>query len=219
MGNYYCTDKKELIKLFNKSCSARNRYTPIDLDNSINGFKLPLSEREIEALKDSWEKVRTKWVDICGIAFSRWFTTYPELRQIFKSFSQYPTLEEALASKELGFHAKKLQSVVDAVICKVDKRKELMEILLTVGRSHFSLGAQHTHCTALATCLQFGLCETFKDLDLLTESAWDSLFQFIMDILKYGIRLEEHELKPKSLTEKENTCKNLDESKESSSQT
>ena len=77
----------------------------------------------------------------------RWFTTYPEIRPIFKSFSRYATLEEALVSKELLLHAKKLQAAVEAVVRKVDKRKELVELLVAVGRSHFGIGAQQTHAT------------------------------------------------------------------------
>ena len=71
MGNYFCTDAKEIMRHHNKDCSARNILTPIQIDNDIKGFKLPLSEREIEALKVSWENVRIKWVDICAIAFRR----------------------------------------------------------------------------------------------------------------------------------------------------
>ena len=53
---------------------------------------------------------------------------------------------------------------------------------------------------ALAASFQFGICEVFRDIDLITESAWDSLFRFIIDIFKYGIRLEESALKSNTIT-------------------
>ena len=55
----------------NIDCSAENVLIPIQIKNDIRYFKFPLSKREIEALKNSWDTVKTKWVELSAVAFRR----------------------------------------------------------------------------------------------------------------------------------------------------
>ncbi|XP_065665069.1 uncharacterized protein LOC105851027 isoform X3 [Hydra vulgaris] len=194
----YPDKKRKTSSEKNELCSAENVLTPVQIKNEVRYFKFPLSKKEVEALKNSWDHVKSRWFELLKVVFRRWFTTHPTVRKLFKNFPANSSFEELLVSKELVIHVQRIESAVEIVISNVDKIEDLILLLIELGRLHYELGVNQSHANALAASFQFGICEVFQGIDLVTESAWDSLLRFIMDIFKYGIRLEEKALNLKN---------------------
>ncbi|XP_047137115.1 uncharacterized protein LOC105851027 isoform X2 [Hydra vulgaris] len=156
-----CLEKNEL-------CSAENVLTPVQIKNEVRYFKFPLSKKEVEALKNSWDHVKSRWFELLKVVFRRWFTTHPTVRKLFKNLPANSSFEELLVSKELVIHVQRIESAVDIVISKVDKIEDLILLLIELGRLHYELGVNQSHANALAASFQFGICEVFQVKNLLT---------------------------------------------------
>ncbi|XP_004209755.2 uncharacterized protein LOC100205225 isoform X1 [Hydra vulgaris] len=182
----------------NIQCSAVKELIPVLVNSEIKFIKMPLSGKEIETLKKSWTTAKQFWNEICTCAFSRWFSTYPEIQSKFGVYGDNLTMNEVLASESLCIHIRKSVELIEIIIKKVDERHELSEYLIELGKLHHKFGAEQKYATALGSSFVFAISQICPNIDMITEGAWDSLFKYIVTHIKLGIRLESGTFKKES---------------------
>ncbi|XP_065647746.1 uncharacterized protein LOC100208127 isoform X2 [Hydra vulgaris] len=180
------SDSDDICK---NTCATIPENISIDDCSFANTIIVPLSHSDIFALQGTWLKVKARWFEICTIAFERWLVADPEIRTLFKDLPDTLHSKDLMKHNSLKKHAYMIEKTLDQVLLILDKKKEFVNTLIELGKLHYRLGANHKYTKGLALSLQCAVCQEV-DIDISEESAWDSLFRFMLGLLKLGMRIE-----------------------------
>ncbi|XP_066933699.1 neuroglobin-like [Clytia hemisphaerica] len=157
--------------------------------------ELPITDNEIQLLKESWVTVSQEWNEICTMAFQRWFKLYPEIAHLFgTTLNNENQLSQLIKSHAIQGHANRFKKLIEKVLQQMTEIGKLSKTLIDYGKFHHSFGAEQKYATCLAISLKYGVCEVSK-CDFKTANAWDSLFQYLAGMLKRGMRSAKEEEK------------------------
>ncbi|CAN0193270.1 unnamed protein product [Lampetra fluviatilis] len=137
-----------------------------------------MSEEEIEALQDIWEKVFKSAEDVGVIILVRLFTGHPASKQYFAMFKDLETADDLKASAKLRWHAGRVMGSLDKAVRSLRNPEELIQILRAVGLSHARqatpVDVKYYHI--LGGIIMDVLLETFKDeMSPTARGAWTKL--------------------------------------------
>ncbi|XP_065651421.1 uncharacterized protein LOC105848003 isoform X2 [Hydra vulgaris] len=188
MGNCECVSSK--ISTVNNDFSGFPSQVTTTVGFKIHFIRIPLSQKDIKNLQESWIDIKQIWIKICATAFQRWFSTYPEIKEMF-SF-EYDNVDETSikSSPALYSHVQKFECLIEKVLNDAENKSKFVETLINLGKFHYELGAQQKFATALGSSLSYATCININENDLMTKNAWDTFFRFMTGNVRLGIRMK-----------------------------
>lgn len=124
-------------------------------------------KEEIQLVKDSWNEVK-KIADVAGpLFYNRLFEIAPEIRPMFRN-------------SDLAEQSRKLFSMLNYVIAKLDVLDEIIAEVTKLAQRHVTYGVKESHYTqvgeALLWTLEKGLGENWTPL---VKDAWVSCYTLL----------------------------------------
>ncbi|XP_076097699.1 cytoglobin-1-like isoform X2 [Mytilus galloprovincialis] len=98
--------------------------------------RLPLDDRQVFKLKQSWKGIRRNMEDTGMEMFVRLFKNNSYLIQIFKDFKELETEDEMRENEELEKHATFVMSTLDETITNIDNFDYIKDLAHRTGNSH-----------------------------------------------------------------------------------
>ncbi|KAL5009368.1 hypothetical protein ScPMuIL_014949 [Solemya velum] len=101
--------------------------------------RVPLTARQRFNITKSWKGIARNMEQTGINMFLRLFETNDEIKQLFKGLQGYETAE-LRASKGLENHVSMVMYTLDEAIASMEDVDFVVEMLYTVGRSHWNMG-------------------------------------------------------------------------------
>nr|XP_047145787.1 uncharacterized protein LOC105848003 isoform X2 [Hydra vulgaris] len=145
MGNCECVSSK--INTVNNDFSGFPSQVTTTVGFKIHFIRIPLSQKDIKNLQKSWIDIKQIWIKICATAFQRWFSTYPEIKEMFSY--EYDNVDETSikSSPSLFSHVQKFECLIEKVLNDAENKSKFVETLINLGKFHYELGAQQKFAT------------------------------------------------------------------------
>ncbi len=131
----------------------------------------PLSQRQIQVIRESWQKVLPIKEKAAELFYGRLFTLDPSVKPLFKG--------------KLDYQGDKLMLTLNVIVNALDDLSEVNSMLQAMGERHIIYGVQAAHYetvgAALIWVLEQGLGDAFTDE---TREAWLIAYDVIASTMK-----------------------------------
>lgn len=131
---------------------------------------------DIALLRSSFEQLKPQADDLAKRFYARMFSTYPQVRPLFKV-------------TDFTEQRRKLMASVAAVVALVDRPEQLKPVLATMGRQHADLGVQpHQYDFVRASMLAAMADHLGERWTAELSHTWDEALRFVSHEMCAGAR-------------------------------
>lgn len=131
---------------------------------------------DIALLRSSFETIKPQADDLARRFYARMFSTYPQVRPLFKT-------------QDFSEQRRKLMASVAAVVALVDRPEQLKPVLATMGRQHADIGVQaHQYDFVRASMLAAMADHLGERWTAELSHTWDEALRFVSDEMCAGAR-------------------------------
>ena len=124
---------------------------------------------DITLLRSSFETLKPQADDLAQRFYARLFSTYPQVRPLFKT-------------NDFAEQRRKLMASVAAVVALVDRPEQLRPVLATMGRQHAEIGVQrHQYDFVRASMLAAMSDHLGERWTPELSHTWDAALRFVSD--------------------------------------
>ncbi|XP_053567815.1 neuroglobin-1-like [Bombina bombina] len=138
-------------------------------------------------LVESWRLIQEDIAKVGVIMFIRLFETHPECKDVFFLFRDVDDLQALRASKNMRAHGLRVLSFVEKSVARINHPMRLQELVLELGRSHFTYNAQPKYYQYVGAEFIAAVRPILKEnwtVDV--EESWKSLFTYICLLMEKG---------------------------------
>ena len=131
---------------------------------------------DIALLRSSFVTIKPQADDLAQRFYARMFSTYPQVRPLFKT-------------QDFAEQRRKLMASVAAVVALVDRPEQLKPVLATMGRQHADIGVQpHQYDFVRASMLAAMADSLGERWTAELSHTWDEALRFVSDEMRAGAR-------------------------------
>jgi len=131
---------------------------------------------DIALLRSSFEQLKPQADDLAKRFYARMFSTYPQVRPLFKV-------------TDFTEQRRKLMASVAAVVALVDRPEQLRPVLATMGRQHADIGVQPKQYDFVRASMLAAMADSLGERWTAELShTWDEALRFVSDEMCAGAR-------------------------------
>ncbi|KAF3701346.1 Neuroglobin [Channa argus] len=147
----------------------------------------PLSQGQVQMIKDSWNIIHKDISNIGVIVFTRLFEIHPECKDVFVLFREVKDLKILKTSRELREHGLRVMSFIEKVVARLDNLERLEALAVELGRHHYNYNAPAEYYDYMVEDFISAVQPAIKDRwTTELEEAWRALFRYVTKQMKKG---------------------------------